>query len=35
LRGLAAAIDLFGSEYEGDLRHMANTKQESPPVVVD
>jgi len=35
LRGLAAAIDLFSSEYEGDLRHMANAKQESPPVVVD
>ena len=35
LRGLAAAIDLFSSEYEGDLRQMANAKQESPPVVVD
>jgi biopolymer transport protein TolQ len=35
LRRLAAAIDLFGSEYEGDLRHMATAKQESPPVVVD
>jgi biopolymer transport protein TolQ len=35
LRGLAAAIDLFGTEYEGDLRHMASVKQESNPVVVD
>ncbi len=35
LRGLSAAIDLFSTEYEGDLRHMANAKQESPPVVVD
>ncbi len=35
LRGLAAAIDLFSADYEGDLRHMANAKQKSPPVVVD
>jgi biopolymer transport protein TolQ len=35
LRGLAASIDLFSSEYEGDLRHMANAKQESPPTVRD
>jgi len=35
LRSLAAAIDLFGTEYEGDLRHMANAKQESPPVAAD
>ena len=35
LRSLAAAIDLFGTEYEGDLRNMANAKQEFPPVAVD
>jgi biopolymer transport protein ExbB/TolQ len=35
LRGLAAAIDLFGTEYEGDLRHMAGAKQESNPVAAD
>jgi biopolymer transport protein TolQ len=35
LRSLAAAIDLFGAEYEGDLRHLASTKQESPPVAED
>jgi biopolymer transport protein TolQ len=35
LRGLAAAIDLFGTEYEGDLRHMASAKQESNPVAAD
>jgi biopolymer transport protein TolQ len=35
LRGIAAAIDLFGTEYEGDLRHMANAKQESPPAAAD
>jgi biopolymer transport protein TolQ len=35
LRGLAAAIDLFGTEYEGDLRHMATAKQESPPLAMD
>jgi len=35
LRGLAAAIDLFGNEYEGDLRHMASAKQESNPVSAD
>jgi len=35
LRGIVAAIDLFGTEYEGDLRHMASAKQESPPVAAD
>jgi biopolymer transport protein TolQ len=35
LRGLAAAIDLFGTEYEGDLRHMATAKQESPPLALE
>ena len=35
LRGLAAVIDLFGTEYEGDLRQMANAKQESPPAEAD
>ncbi len=35
LRSLAAAIDLFGTEYEGDLRHMANAKQDLPPVAAD
>ncbi|MBW1843495.1 MAG: MotA/TolQ/ExbB proton channel family protein [Deltaproteobacteria bacterium] len=35
LRGLSAAIDLFGTEYEGDLRHMASAKQESNPVAAD
>ena len=35
LRGLAAAIDLFGAEYEGDLRQFANAKQGSPPVAAD
>jgi len=35
LRGLAAAIDLFRTEYEGDLRQMANAKQTLPPAVVD
>ena len=35
LRSLAAAIDLFSAEYEGDLRQMANAKQDSPPVAAD
>jgi len=35
LRSIVAAIDLFGTEYEGDLRHMASAKQESPPVAAD
>jgi biopolymer transport protein TolQ len=35
LRGLAAQIDLFSTEYEVNLRHLANAKQESPPAVVD
>jgi len=35
LRGLAAAIDLFGNEYEADLRHMANAKQSAPPLAAE
>jgi biopolymer transport protein TolQ len=35
LRGLAAQIDLFSTEYEVNLRHLASAKQESPPAVVD
>ena len=35
LRSLAAAIDLFSAEYEGDRRQMANAKQDSPPVAAD
>jgi len=30
-RRLTAAIDLFGAEYEGDLRRMAGSAEESPP----
>ncbi len=32
LRSLSAAIDLFGTEYDGDLRRMAAAKKDSPPV---
>jgi len=35
LRGLTAAIALFGTEYEGDLRRLANAKQGSPPAITD
>jgi biopolymer transport protein TolQ len=35
LRRLVAAIDLFKTEYEGDLRRIANTKQGPPPVGAD
>jgi biopolymer transport protein TolQ len=35
LRGLSAAIDLFGTEYEGDLRNMASAKQESNSSAAD
>ena len=31
LRRLTAAIELFGAEYEGDLRRMAGNKDELPP----
>jgi biopolymer transport protein TolQ len=35
LRGLVAAVDLFGSEYEGDLRNLASAKQEPRPGAAD
>jgi biopolymer transport protein TolQ len=35
LRGLAAAIDLFRAEYEGDLRNMASAKPQTRPLAAD
>ncbi len=35
MRRLTAAIDLFGAEYEGDLRQLATAKQDPPAVVAD